>query len=72
MGVRVPSSAPDLHNVEALMEVLNKVVNGLERRYSVLVSIEELNAAMESRLKEAARKIRLDGFRPGNLQRFPT
>jgi trigger factor len=49
------------------MEILSKIVDGLERHYSVLISKKELDAVMAEKLKETAPKIRLDGFRPGKV-----
>ncbi|MDR2645950.1 MAG: trigger factor [Holosporaceae bacterium] len=49
------------------MEILSKVVNGLERCYSVLISKKELDAVVAEKLKETAKGIRIDGFRPGKV-----
>ncbi|MDR0631647.1 MAG: trigger factor [Holosporaceae bacterium] len=47
------------------MEILNKTADGLKRRYNVLIPKVELDAAVTEKLQETAKKVRLDGFRPG-------
>ncbi|MDR2067776.1 MAG: trigger factor [Holosporaceae bacterium] len=47
------------------MEIIKKTADGLAGSYNVLVSADELDAAMTAKLKETAAKTRLDGFRPG-------
>ncbi len=49
------------------MEVLNRTSDGLKRCYNILLSSEELEAAKISKLQEIAKKIKLDGFRPGKV-----
>jgi trigger factor len=49
------------------MKILEKTEDGLKRCYSVRISKEELDAAVEAKLKETAKKVRLDGFRPGKV-----
>jgi trigger factor len=55
----------DLYYGELVMEILNRAEDGLKRSYSVLLPKEELDAAIIARLREIAKKVRLDGFRPG-------
>ncbi|MDR0968713.1 MAG: trigger factor [Holosporaceae bacterium] len=47
------------------MEILNKTENGLKRSCNVLLSKEDLDAARNTKLRDIAKKVRLDGFRPG-------
>ncbi|WP_275100254.1 trigger factor [Sedimenticola hydrogenitrophicus] len=49
------------------MQVSVESSEGLERRMTVELPAEKVNAAVEKRLKEIARTIRLDGFRPGKV-----
>lgn len=49
------------------MEVLNRTSEGLKRCYNVLIQPKELEEALEIKLKETAKKVRLDGFRPGKV-----
>lgn len=49
------------------MEVLNRTSEGLEKCYNVLIQPKELEDALDSKLKETAKKVRLDGFRPGKV-----
>ncbi|MDR3187483.1 MAG: trigger factor [Holosporaceae bacterium] len=49
------------------MEIVEKTVDGLARCYNIFVSANELDAALTDKLKEAAAKTRLDGFRPGKV-----
>lgn len=49
------------------MEVLNRTSEGLKRCYNVLIQPKELEGALELKLKETAKKVRLDGFRPGKV-----
>lgn len=39
--------------------------NGLERRMTVEIPAERIDSEVESRLKKAAGKVKIDGFRPG-------
>ncbi|MEW8042982.1 MAG: trigger factor [gamma proteobacterium symbiont of Phacoides pectinatus] len=49
------------------MQVSVESSEGLERRMKVELPVDQVNAAVENRLKEIARTIRLDGFRPGKV-----
>ncbi|MDR1361650.1 MAG: trigger factor [Holosporaceae bacterium] len=47
------------------MEILSRVVEGLEVRYNVSLSPDEVEAATVIRLQEVAKGLKIDGFRPG-------
>ncbi len=49
------------------MQVSVESTEGLERRMTVELPAEQVNEALEKRLKELARSVRLDGFRPGKV-----
>lgn len=49
------------------MQVSVEASEGLERRMTVELPAEKVNQAVEKRLKEIARTVRLDGFRPGKV-----
>lgn len=49
------------------MQVSVETTSGLERRLTVGVPAEEVENAVEERLKEAQKNLRLDGFRPGKV-----
>ncbi len=49
------------------MQVSVESSKGLERRMTVELPAERVDAAVEKRLKELARTVRLDGFRPGKV-----
>ena len=49
------------------MQVSVESSEGLERRMTVELPAEKVNEAVEKKLKEIARSIRLDGFRPGKV-----
>jgi trigger factor len=49
------------------MQVSVQSGEGLERRITVELSAEAINQEVEKRLKEIARKVRMDGFRPGKV-----
>lgn len=49
------------------MQVSIESSEGLERRMTVELPAEKVNQAVEKRLKEIARTVRLDGFRPGKV-----
>lgn len=49
------------------MEIFGKVINGIDREYSVRISPDDLRAIEEEGLNELAKEVRLDGFRPGKV-----
>ncbi len=49
------------------MQVSVESSEGLERRMTVELPAEKVNQAVEKRLKDIARTVRLDGFRPGKV-----
>lgn len=49
------------------MQVSIETTSGLERRLTVGVPADRVESEVNSRLKKAARNIRLDGFRPGKV-----
>jgi trigger factor len=49
------------------MQVSVESSEGLERRMTVELPAEKVNEAVEKKLKEIARTVRLDGFRPGKV-----
>ena len=49
------------------MQVSVETTSGLERRVTVGVPAQEVENAVEGRLKEAQKNLRLDGFRPGKV-----
>jgi trigger factor len=49
------------------MQVSVETTSGLERRVTVGVPASEVENAVEERLKEAQKNLRLDGFRPGKV-----
>jgi trigger factor len=49
------------------MRVSIETTSGLERRLTVGVPAERVDTAVDQRLKEAARNVRLPGFRPGKV-----
>src|SRR5210317_453919 len=49
------------------MRVSIETTSGLERRLTVGVPAERVDGAVEQRLVEAARNVRLPGFRPGKV-----
>ena len=49
------------------MQVSVESTEGLERRVRVQLPAEKVNAAVEKRLLQLARTVRLDGFRPGKV-----
>ncbi|MES9964415.1 MAG: trigger factor [Candidatus Sedimenticola sp. 20ELBAFRAG] len=49
------------------MQVSVESSEGLERRMTVELPVEQVNEAVEKRLKEVARTVKLDGFRPGKV-----
>lgn len=49
------------------MQVSVETTSGLERRLTVAVPAERLDSAVEQRLLEAQKNLRIDGFRPGKV-----
>ncbi len=49
------------------MQVSIETTSGLERRLTVGVPAERVDAEVNTRLQKAARNVRLDGFRPGKV-----
>ena len=49
------------------MQVSVESNEGLERRMTVELPAEKVNAAVEKRLREVARTVKMDGFRPGKV-----
>ncbi len=49
------------------MQVSVEATQGLERRLTVGVPASEVDTAVNQKLKETARRVRLDGFRPGKV-----
>ncbi|MCW8882557.1 MAG: trigger factor [Sedimenticola sp.] len=49
------------------MQVSIESSEGLERRMTVEIPAEKVNEAVEKRLKDIARTVKLDGFRPGKV-----
>ncbi|MFZ5723041.1 MAG: trigger factor [Pseudomonadota bacterium] len=49
------------------MQVSLEVTTGLERRLKVGVPAVRIDSAVETRLQDAAKRVRIDGFRPGKV-----
>ena len=49
------------------MQVSVEVTSGLERRLKVGVPAASIDTAVETRLKDAANRVKIDGFRPGKV-----
>ncbi|MBL4867076.1 MAG: trigger factor [Pseudomonadales bacterium] len=49
------------------MQVSVEATTGLERRLTVGIPAEEIDDAVLAKLKETAKQVRLDGFRPGKV-----
>jgi trigger factor len=49
------------------MQVSVETTQGLERKMTVAVPSEKVESAVNTRLKEAARNVKLDGFRKGKV-----
>jgi trigger factor len=49
------------------MQVSTEAGEGLERRMTVTLPAERLNQAIEERLQDMVKNVRLDGFRPGKV-----
>lgn len=49
------------------MQVSVETTSGLERRLTVGVPAEKIDTAVDEKLKDAAKQVRIDGFRPGKV-----
>lgn len=49
------------------MKVLSRTSDGLKRCYNVLVTLEEVEQVKTGKLQEIAKKVKMDGFRPGKV-----
>ena len=49
------------------MQVSVETTQGLERKMTVAVPSEKVESAVNTRLQEAARNVKLDGFRKGKV-----
>lgn len=49
------------------MQVSVETTSGLERRLTVGIPAVEVDSAVESKLKDTAKRVRIDGFRPGKV-----
>lgn len=49
------------------MQVSVETTSGLERRMTVGIPAAKIDAAVESKLAETAKRVRIDGFRPGKV-----
>ncbi len=49
------------------MQVSVETLEGLQRRVTVELPAEQVNQAVEKKLREIAKTVRLDGFRPGKV-----
>lgn len=49
------------------MKVLTRANDNLKRCYNILISPKEIEEAIIEKLKETAKKVRIDGFRPGKV-----
>lgn len=49
------------------MQVTETLSEGLKREYKVVIPAEDLESAVESRLSELAKTVKLKGFRPGKV-----
>lgn len=49
------------------MQVSVETTSALERRVTIQVPAEKVETAVEQRLREAAKKVKIDGFRPGKV-----
>ncbi|MDN3649632.1 trigger factor [Reinekea marina] len=49
------------------MQVSIETTSGLERRMTVGVPASEVDTAVNTKVKETARRVRIDGFRPGKV-----
>ena len=51
------------------MQVSVESTSGLERKLTLAIPAEQIDTEVQKRLADAAKKIRLDGFRPGKVPR---
>lgn len=49
------------------MKILDKTNNGLSWCYNILILSEDIKQAIQQKTQEIAKKVRLDGFRPGKV-----
>ena len=49
------------------MQVSVETTEGLERRMTIAIPSERIETDVESRLREAAKSVRLNGFRKGKV-----
>jgi len=49
------------------MKVLSRTSDGLKRCYNVLITLEEVERVKMGKLQEIAKKVKMDGFRPGKV-----
>ena len=49
------------------MAVTVETLEKLERRITLLIPANDLNAEIETRLKKLSRTVKADGFRPGKV-----
>jgi len=49
------------------MQVSVETTSGLERRLTVGVPADKIDTAVDEKLKDAAQRVRIDGFRPGKV-----
>ena len=52
---------------EDVMQVSVETTSGLERRLTVGVPAEKVDSAVDTKLREAQKSVRLNGFRPGKV-----
>ncbi|GHU21247.1 trigger factor [Alphaproteobacteria bacterium] len=49
------------------MQVLSRTSDNLKRCYNVLIERKEVEDAVDDKLREIAKKVKMDGFRPGKV-----
>lgn len=49
------------------MKILDKTNKGLSWCYSIFIATEDIKLAIKAKLEDIAKKVRLDGFRPGKV-----
>ena len=49
------------------MQVTVETTTGLERKLTVGVPATEVDSAVDAKLKDAAKNVRINGFRPGKV-----